>query len=244
METAFAAAKAALVAAVPLAHPLPGVVLALAMDASNTHVGAVLQQQVGQHWQPLGFFSKKLSKTEVNYSTFDRELLAAASGIKHFRSRLEGHPFQLWTDHKPLIFALGLHRVSPPTSGHQQCHLAFISEYTNQLVYVPGTSNVVADALWRPPDVPPGSAQPSLKGHPWISRTWPSARSSAHRYKLSDPALGCASSHRKSATWISLAILPPAPSAHWCPGTFGDRFSNISMGPPTPASMRPAASSP
>ncbi len=70
------------------------------------------------------------------------------SGIKHFRSRLEGRPFQLWTDHKPLIFAL--HRVSPPTSGRQQRHLAFISEYTNQLKYLPGTFNVVADALSRP----------------------------------------------------------------------------------------------
>jgi hypothetical protein len=113
METAFAATKAALVAAVPLAHPLPGFALALATNASDTHVGAVLQQQVGQHWQLLGFFSKKLSKTEVNYSTFDRELLAAVSGIKHFRSRLEGCPFHLWIDPKPLIFVLN--RVSPPT---------------------------------------------------------------------------------------------------------------------------------
>ncbi len=95
-----------------------------------------------------GFFSKKLSKSEVNYSTFDRELLAAVAGIKHFRTRLEGRPFELWTDHKPLIFAL--HRVSPPTSGRQQRHLAFISEYTNQLRYLPGTTNVVADALSRP----------------------------------------------------------------------------------------------
>jgi hypothetical protein len=66
METAFTAAKTAFIAAVPLAHPLPGSVLALATDASDTHVGAVLQQQVGQHWQPLGFFSKKISKAEVN----------------------------------------------------------------------------------------------------------------------------------------------------------------------------------
>ncbi len=141
MEISFTAAKAALVAVVPLAHPLPGAVLALAMDASDTHVGTVLQQQVGQ---PLGSFSRKLSKTEVNYSTFDRKLLAAVSGLKHFRLQLEGRPFQLWTDHKPLIFALN--RVSPPTSGRQQRHLAFISEYTNQLVYIPGTSNVVAAA--------------------------------------------------------------------------------------------------
>jgi hypothetical protein len=51
MEIAFTAAKAALVAAVPKAHPLPGAALALATDATDNHVGAVLQQQVGQHWQ-------------------------------------------------------------------------------------------------------------------------------------------------------------------------------------------------
>jgi hypothetical protein len=49
MKTTFAATKAALVAAVPLNHPLRGAVLALATDTSNTHVGAVLQQQVCQH---------------------------------------------------------------------------------------------------------------------------------------------------------------------------------------------------
>jgi hypothetical protein len=43
METAFATAKATLVPAVPLAHPLTGAVIALATDASDTHVGAVLQ---------------------------------------------------------------------------------------------------------------------------------------------------------------------------------------------------------
>jgi len=53
--TAIDAAKAALVAAVPLAHPLPGAVLSLATDASDSHVGGVLQQQVGTDWQPLGF---------------------------------------------------------------------------------------------------------------------------------------------------------------------------------------------
>ena len=117
------------------------------MDGSQT-LDFCPQQQVGQHWQLLGFFSKKLAQTEVNYSTFDQELLAAVSGIKHFRSRMEGGPFQLRTDHKPLIFALN--RVSPPTSGRQQRHLAFISEYTNQLEYIPGTANMVADALSRP----------------------------------------------------------------------------------------------
>jgi hypothetical protein len=45
METAFAAVKAAFVAAVPLAHPLLGAVFALATDASDTHVRAVLSNK-------------------------------------------------------------------------------------------------------------------------------------------------------------------------------------------------------
>ncbi len=43
METAFAASKAALVAAVPLSLPLPGAVLALATDTSDTYVGSVVE---------------------------------------------------------------------------------------------------------------------------------------------------------------------------------------------------------
>ncbi len=49
MPTSFATVKAALITAIPWAHPLPGAVLSQATDASDTHVGAVLQQQVSQH---------------------------------------------------------------------------------------------------------------------------------------------------------------------------------------------------
>ena len=89
-DAAFTKAKAALVVAVPLSHPAPGAVLSLAVDASDTHVGGVLQQLQGRAWQPLAFFSKKLSPTHVRYSTFDRELLAAFSAVRHFRFLLEG----------------------------------------------------------------------------------------------------------------------------------------------------------
>ena len=50
------AAKAALAAAVPLPHPAPNAVLSLATDASDTHVGGVLQQLTGGRWQPLAFY--------------------------------------------------------------------------------------------------------------------------------------------------------------------------------------------
>jgi hypothetical protein len=82
------------------------------------------------------------------YSTFDRELLAVQAAITHFCHFCEGHLFQLWTDHKPLVTALS--HVSVPISPRQQCHLVFISEFNVQLLYLPGLKNVVADFLSRP----------------------------------------------------------------------------------------------
>ncbi len=81
----FGAAKAALAAAVPLAHPASNTVLSLATDTFDTQVGGVLQQLNGGRWQPLAFYSKKLSGAGTRYSTFDRELLAAFSADGHFR---------------------------------------------------------------------------------------------------------------------------------------------------------------
>jgi hypothetical protein len=99
-----------------LAHPLSGVLLALASDASDTHIGCVLQQQVGGHWQPLGFVSCRLHGAEENYSTFDRELLVAHQAIEHFLPQVEGRAFQLWTNHKPLVAAMQRVAASSATS--------------------------------------------------------------------------------------------------------------------------------
>ncbi len=128
---AFGAAKVALKAAVPLAHPALNAVLSLATDASDTHVGGVLQQLTGGRWQPLAFYSKKLSGAGTRYSTFDRELLAAFSAIRHFRFLLEGQQFRLLTDHKPLVTSL--FRTTPPWSARQQLQLSFISEFTSDI---------------------------------------------------------------------------------------------------------------
>ncbi|XP_066978841.1 uncharacterized protein [Macrobrachium rosenbergii] len=57
--------------------PAPDHSLLLSMDASNIAIGAALEQIIHSCPRPLAFFSRKLSKTETNYSTFDHELLAA-----------------------------------------------------------------------------------------------------------------------------------------------------------------------
>ena len=59
-------------------------------DASDTAIGAVLEQQVNGQWQPLSLFSRQLNKTEIGYTTIDRELLGVHSAILHFRYFLEG----------------------------------------------------------------------------------------------------------------------------------------------------------
>ena len=157
MQASFASAKALLVQVVGLSHPIAGAALSVVTDASATHVGAALQQWsslgAGGAWQPLAFFSKKLSDTETRYSTFDRELLGAYLAVRHFRFALEGRQFCLLTDHKPLCAAL--RRVSPPWSARQQRHLSYLAEFTDDIRFLPGDLNPVADCLSRPP--PPRS---------------------------------------------------------------------------------------
>jgi hypothetical protein len=66
---AFCAAKAALISATALAHPLPGAVISLAADASDTHIGGVLQQLSSGSLQP----------SHTRYATGVSALVRAAS---------------------------------------------------------------------------------------------------------------------------------------------------------------------
>jgi hypothetical protein len=67
-----AAFGAALAETAMLDHPASNAELSLVTDASCSHLGAVLQQRSrGGQWRPLGFFSKKLSSAESQYSALD-----------------------------------------------------------------------------------------------------------------------------------------------------------------------------
>ena len=93
------------------------------------------------------FFSKKLKPSETRHSTFDRELLAIYLAVKHFFHFLEGQQFWIYTDHKPLTYALSSTstRYSPRTIRH----LDFISQFTTDIRHIKGADNRVADALSR-----------------------------------------------------------------------------------------------
>ena len=77
-EQAFSAIKTKLAnATLPvLAFPVLGAETQVVVDASTSAIGGVLQQVIDGHAKPLAFFSKALNSAQVNYSVFDRELLA------------------------------------------------------------------------------------------------------------------------------------------------------------------------
>jgi hypothetical protein len=146
--TAFEECKDALARATLLAHPKPDAPLAIFTDASDFAIGAVLQQCVNGAWQPLEFFSRKLSSAERKYSAFDRELLAVYRAVRHFRHMVEASQFTIYTGHKPITFAFGLR--STQLSSPRQCrHLDFICQFTTDIRHIAGSDNVVADALSR-----------------------------------------------------------------------------------------------
>lgn len=146
-SAAFTASKSALAQATLLSHPDTSLPLSVSVDASDKAVGGVLQQYRNESWEPLAFFSKKLGETESRYSAFGRELLAIYLTLKHFRHTLEGRQFTVFTDHKPLTYALRTN--SDKYSPREIRHLDFVSQFTTDIRHVSGKDNVVADALSR-----------------------------------------------------------------------------------------------
>ncbi|XP_076764833.1 uncharacterized protein LOC143431780 [Xylocopa sonorina] len=67
-ESALENLKTALAKATRLAHPANNAQLAIMVDAPNFALGATLQQQQGNSWQPLAFYTKSLSSAQRKYN--------------------------------------------------------------------------------------------------------------------------------------------------------------------------------
>ena len=143
MSCGFQEAKSALASAMWLQHLDPSARVALHIDASASHVGPVIQQQMPV---PLGFFSKKLSPSQVKWSAFDSKLWVCFLGIRHFRFILE--LLTIFSDHKPLPYALSCSTDAWTAKQHRQ--LSYVAEFTSDIQHLPGQENVVVDALSRP----------------------------------------------------------------------------------------------
>ncbi|UYV81606.1 hypothetical protein LAZ67_20001679 [Cordylochernes scorpioides] len=139
---AFDQCKLQLANAAFLHHPFPEAPLYFTVDASDFAVGAALHQEVGNNFQPIAFFSRKLDAAQRKYSAYNRELLAVYLAIKHL---LEGRQFPVYTDHKPLTYAF---QQNLDKASQRQCrHLDFIRQFTTDICHIAGCENVPADFL-------------------------------------------------------------------------------------------------
>ena len=75
------------------------------MNASAITLGAILAQQGARELDhPIKFASRKLSESEKNYNTIEREGLAMVYALQMFRHYLLGKHFKMFTDHSTLKY--------------------------------------------------------------------------------------------------------------------------------------------
>ncbi|KAJ8481441.1 hypothetical protein ONZ45_g15313 [Pleurotus djamor] len=115
-------------------------------DGCATGIAGVVSQ--GKDWKTAdvaAFFSAKLNPAQQNYPVHEIEMLAGVETMLRHRDILQGANFKWLTDHKGLIHLLNQKNLS----GRQARWLEKISEFDFTPEYIPGTENVLSDALSR-----------------------------------------------------------------------------------------------
>lgn len=104
--------------------------------------------------RPIAFASKSLSLSQSNYPAHQLEFLALKWAVcDRFSHWLKGHTYTVWTDNNPLTCIL----TKPKLDACEQQWVSKLAPYTFDIKHVPGTKNVMADALSHDPFVKPVS---------------------------------------------------------------------------------------
>ena len=145
----FLTLKNALTAAPLLAYPSPDPqdVFILDTDASNFGIGAVLSQMQEGEEKVIAYASKGLSRSQRNYCTTYRELLALVEFAPYFKHYLLGRRFVVRTDHSSLRW---LHRFKD-AEGLVGRWLAKLANYDYEIKHRAGIDHGNADAMSRNP---------------------------------------------------------------------------------------------
>ena len=119
-------------------------------DASAKAIGgAVLQRDERGNLRPVAYYSRRLSPSEENYSTYQRELLGIRDCLLAFRFYLIGMHFVVKTDHSSLRWLTEQPEMS---SLQARWYTVFQDYHIKEIQYVKGERNALADALSRYPD--------------------------------------------------------------------------------------------
>jgi hypothetical protein len=115
-------------------------------DASATGVGAWYGQ--GPTWdtcRPAGFISRKFTPVQMNYCTWEQELLGVLEALLRWEDKLLGLPFTIVTDHQALTFF----NKAPTRSQRRMRWWEYIGRFDFKMQYLKGEKNKVADSLSR-----------------------------------------------------------------------------------------------
>ena len=126
----------------------------LSQEGDPTNLTPTLTQWTKPMLHPVAYYSATFTATKWNYNIYKRELLAIMKALAHWRPYLGWTkvPFIIWTDHVNLQYWKSPRNLNRHTA---QWH-ADLQEYNYQLEYIPGKTNMVADALSRPADADQG----------------------------------------------------------------------------------------
>ena len=144
-QRAFAILKERLVTAPILIFPDFDKPFHLFTDASNEGLGAALMQNVEGKYKPVAYASRMMNKSERNYSTTDREMLAIVWALRHFEEIILGYDITVHTDHMPLTTCL---TGKDPHHRRARYQLT-LGEFDVKFVHIPGKDNGPPDALSR-----------------------------------------------------------------------------------------------
>ena len=116
-------------------------------DASEMGLGAVLYQKDDQGVKKvIAYASRMLSQSEKRYPAHKLEFLAVKWAVTdQFDEYLYGGTFDVYTDNNPLTYVL----TSAKLDATGQRWIAKLANYTFQLYYESGKTNIEADALSR-----------------------------------------------------------------------------------------------
>ena len=122
----------------------------ISADSSSYGLGAAVLQRVEGEWKPVAYASRTLNAAEKRYAQIEKEALAIAWACEKFNYYVAGRSFIVETDHKPLLAVLGSKELAKLPVRVQRFKLKMMA-YSYSIVYTPGKSLVLADALSRSP---------------------------------------------------------------------------------------------
>ena len=151
MREAFERLKRALASPPVLALPTFRGTFILYTDACNTSVGSVLSELVDGIERVIAYDSKVLTKPQVKWPTYDKELWAVVHAIRRFRQYTVGTKFVVVTDHKPLANIPGSIAVERDGTGRRGRWAVELSSFDFEVRVKAGSTHTNADALSRRP---------------------------------------------------------------------------------------------